>query len=500
MEIVSGILFIATLIFWFVVILIPLVIVHELGHTLMAWLFKIRVVEFGVGMPPRTPLWTRWKKMLVSLNWLPLGGFAKIYGDHDALDNAVSDMPSKGQEVVKDTYRVERLLEVVDADLPALLENNGLEYTEEWKVFHRRLQKNSWIMKQFVDTFAFPKDWKQSVQAKKSALTEQELSDIEVKLKQLTKLMDWELESMKSTKTAFFNRGLTPKIVVLVGGVLFNYLFAWLLMFGLLNFGQVTRVFINESDLQPLSSSFTVTGQGLNPVLRVQKDSVLEKAGIPDRAKLVSFNGKNLNEFGSFENFRAEVQQVGVRNESASLVYTKLNSTEEVSVQITPEKQTDNTYRVGAVLLSQQTYKAKDFGSSFAGATEETNRAVAEIWKGLTDVLRALLPTTQDRSALNNVGGPIAIAGYGSLTFEFLGVAGIIYIMALISLSLAVFNLLPLPVLDGGRIVLATINKIAGNRNRKLEAVLINGTMILLLVLFVLIAFRDVGTVRTLFG
>lgn len=500
MEIVSGILFILSLIFWFIVILIPLVVVHELGHTLMAWLFKIRVVEFGVGMPPRTRIWTRWKKMLLSLNWLPLGGFAKIYGDHDALDNAVSDLPVRGQEAVKETYRSERLLEVIDSDLPALLENNGLTYTKEWEEFHKKVQKNQWIIKDFTQNFNLKEGWQNTQIAQKSKLSQEELGEIEGKLKQVVKLMDWELGGMKNTKTAFFNRGLLPKIAVLIGGVLFNYIFAWLLIFGLLNFGSVTRMYESESDLSPLSTSYVVTNQGLNSTLRVQKNSVLDKAGVPDRAKFISLNGKTLDEIKTFDSFRAEVQQIGENDASAELIYTKPNQSDKVSVQIKPEKQADGNYKIGARLLSQQSYKAKDFGSSFVGATEEVNKGVNAIWNSLGEVFKALMPNATDRKALDSVGGPVAIAGYGSLTYELLGAAGIVYIMAMISLSLAVFNLLPLPVLDGGRIVLAFINKLTGNRNRKLEAILINGTMLVLLLLFVLIAFRDVGTVRSLFS
>jgi regulator of sigma E protease len=493
MDIVATLTLIVTLIFWFVIIVIPLVIVHEFGHTIMSWLFKIRVVEYGVGMPPRTPIKFRFRKMLYSLNWLPLGGFAKIYGDHDALDNAVSDMPTKGSEV-KDQYVRERLLEVVDGDLPALLENNGLEYTEEWKKFELVMQKNSWITNLYLKDGALTKGWN----AGGKALPEAEAKMVEGNVKQLEKLMLWELEGMKHTKTAFFNRGFLPKFVVLIGGVLFNYLFAWLIIFGLLNFGSIQRVFVDASTLVPLSNNFTVSQEGLNSTIRVQKDSVLDKAGVHDRDKLISYNGKDFKEYGSFADFREAVKST--EGKETQLVYLDNKTKEQKTVTLSAEKKEDGSYKIGAVLLSQQSYKAKDFGSSFAAATEETNNAVGQIWNGLVNVFKALLPSTQDKSALDSVGGPIAIASYGSLTFELLGAAGILYIIALVSLSLAVFNLLPLPVLDGGRIVLAAINKITGNRNRKLEAVLINGTMILMLALFVLIAFRDVGTVRNIFG
>src|SRR3989339_1953651 len=65
----------------FVLMLSVLVLVHEFGHFIMARLFKMRVEEFGIGLPPRArKLFTR-KGTLFSLNWLPIGGFVKLYGE-----------------------------------------------------------------------------------------------------------------------------------------------------------------------------------------------------------------------------------------------------------------------------------------------------------------------------------------------------------------------------------------------------------------------------------
>jgi regulator of sigma E protease len=59
-----------------------LILVHELGHFLMARLFKVKVLEFGFGYPPR--LWGfRRGETLYSLNLLPLGGFVKLEGEED---------------------------------------------------------------------------------------------------------------------------------------------------------------------------------------------------------------------------------------------------------------------------------------------------------------------------------------------------------------------------------------------------------------------------------
>jgi regulator of sigma E protease len=496
MDLLAGAGLILSLFFWFIIIVLPLVVVHELGHTLMAWLFKIRVVEFGVGMPPRTPLKFRAKKMLWSLNWLPLGGFAKIYGDHDALDNATSETTKKPDQAKYD-YTHERLVEALDNDLPSVLENNGLQYDSDWQKFDRLVKSAKPTLannKLLLETFEIAGEKYVFSGAAPSA---EDSTYLQGKLKQLLQLISWELEGMKKTKTAFFNRGFWPKFVVLIGGVLFNYIFAWLLMFGLLNFAQIDKIYVDPKELAPLSSNFSEPTNKLNNTIRVQKDSVLEKAGIGDRDKLVSFGGTNFDTFSNFENFKQAVQDT--KGTSTDVVYISNKTKEQKTVSVTPELKEDGSYKVGAVLLSQQSYKTKDFVSSFGAATEETNKAVGQVWKGLGDVFNALLPSTKDKTALESVGGPIAIAGYGSLTFDLLGINGIIYIIALVSLSLAVFNLLPLPVLDGGRIVLVAINKLTGNRNRKLEAWLINGTMILMLVLFVVIAFRDVGTVRSIF-
>ena len=69
------------------VVLVFLVVVHELGHAVIARRNGIVVEEFGIGFPPRA--WSRILKngVLFSLNWLPLGGFVKLQGEHDAANH-----------------------------------------------------------------------------------------------------------------------------------------------------------------------------------------------------------------------------------------------------------------------------------------------------------------------------------------------------------------------------------------------------------------------------
>src|SRR3989344_93864 len=71
----------------FIIILSVLVIVHELGHFLVARFFGIKVDEFGIGFPPRIKKLFDWKGTPFTLNWLPFGGFVKIFGENTAENN-----------------------------------------------------------------------------------------------------------------------------------------------------------------------------------------------------------------------------------------------------------------------------------------------------------------------------------------------------------------------------------------------------------------------------
>jgi regulator of sigma E protease len=66
----------------FFLILIVLILVHELGHFFTAKLFKVRVDEFGIFLPPRMFSFKK-GETVYSLNWIPVGGFNKLAGEED---------------------------------------------------------------------------------------------------------------------------------------------------------------------------------------------------------------------------------------------------------------------------------------------------------------------------------------------------------------------------------------------------------------------------------
>ena len=83
----------------FLLTIIILVVIHELGHFFAAIFFKIKVLEFGFGIPPR--FWgKKIGETLISLNWLPFGGFVRLLGEDDVDEKVLKDKRSFASQTV----------------------------------------------------------------------------------------------------------------------------------------------------------------------------------------------------------------------------------------------------------------------------------------------------------------------------------------------------------------------------------------------------------------
>ena len=70
----------------FIVVIVALIVVHEFGHFVVAKWSGMRVDEFGLGYPPRAMIIGKIGETEYTLNWLPFGGFVKIFGEDSSLD------------------------------------------------------------------------------------------------------------------------------------------------------------------------------------------------------------------------------------------------------------------------------------------------------------------------------------------------------------------------------------------------------------------------------
>lgn len=94
-----------TTIIVFLFTLLILVLVHEFGHFIVAKKFGIKVLEFGFGLPPRA-----WGKKigetLVSINWLPFGGFVRLLGEDEVDEKTLKAKDSFAAQPVQERMGV----------------------------------------------------------------------------------------------------------------------------------------------------------------------------------------------------------------------------------------------------------------------------------------------------------------------------------------------------------------------------------------------------------
>ena len=467
MDIIIQIISIA---FWFIVILIPLVAIHEFGHLIIARIFGVKVLEYGIGIPPRAYA-KRWKGITWSLNYVLLGGFARIYGDHDAIDEAYETAKTDPDKALKE-YKENRYIELIAGqDVKFFLEDNNIDYDDSWEKFEKS---------DFAQGKESLNDSKEDIETFKQLQN------------QLYTLIEWEFDVKLTSKDTFFSKNWIQQTLILLGGITFNMLTAVvLLLIMFTTTGSVSQVGFEEPGSAFDRYAFVSERSEYLNVGLVYKDSAADFAGLKPGDELISIGGDNLNNVANPDEFVEIVQNN--KGVSVPVVFRSSETGEIVTSEADFIENEDGRVVFGIRRFGYSlSYKANNFFDGVLLAIDQTNIYFILNFEILGEVFQALNPQADDRSALEYVSGPLAVSSFSSRVFRDYGVGGILFVIAMVSISLAVLNLLPIPALDGGRWLIITINKLTGKRNKRLEAVVITTTFFLLLVLGIFIAFRDV--------
>lgn len=297
---------------------------------------------------------------------------------------------------------------------------------------------------------------------------------------------------------SFANKPRWKQVMVLVAGVVFNFLFAWLLY---------TSAFL--SGVTATSDSFEkyadrFTNQRIM-VTYVSADSPASKAGfaIGDVIKLVvkpasvstsdSFTTATSTAVGQSGSLTIkEIQEFIAESGGRTLKFeVEQNKTSKI-LEVIPVKgvvsDATSTYAVGIAMQN-----VGDLHLPFFSA----------IWEGLHYTLVMIRETTiglytfianifQGTANFSDVAGPIGIAGIVGNAAE-LGFTYLIMITALISINLGVINLIPFPALDGGRTLFVLIEGVIRRRIPMKFTNTVNMVgFVLLMLLMVVVTYKDV--------
>lgn len=146
----------------------------------------------------------------------------------------------------------------------------------------------------------------------------------------------------------------------------------------------------------------------------------------------------------------------------------------------------------GSIYLDFRVYATEaDFVSFVRNTFQWTGSLIKLVWRSVFDLIRG-------EFSLKSLSGPVGITSEISKAAKTVDFDGILLIIGLITVNLGVMNLLPLPALDGGRIVFALIELVTGFAvNRKVESIIHSVGLALLLALSIYVAYNDIVRIVT---
>lgn len=243
--------------------------------------------------------------------------------------------------------------------------------------------------------------------------------------------------------------GARPKwaqAIVLLAGVTMNMLLAWILLI-------VISIFMIGSE-RPIPEADYTSGARLF-VAEVLVDSPAENT-IPAGSYIVSVTADDVAspEALTPSSFSGVVEEA----DGTPLKVTYEHEGEVQSVAITPRMQSIDGVERSLLGVSLALVAPVDYG--FFGAVEEGTLATIDLTKRVAvGIFTFFGDIFTGQADLSSVAGPVGIVGHVGDAAEQ-GIVQLLFFTALISINLAVINLLPIPALDGGRLVLVMIEAI----------------------------------------
>jgi regulator of sigma E protease len=414
--------------FWFLVLLTPLVFVHELGHFLVARWNGVRVDVFSIGFGPELFGWndktgTRWKVSAV-----PLGGYIKMFGEH-VLEGAGEDeepreMTEEEKKVSFDQKRLSQRAWIVFAG-PAANYIFAIIVMAGSFIFLGQSYTPPEIGTVAADSAAAeaglrPGDLIISIDGDKIGRYEEIASKVAMRPGENMVL---EIDRAGSVMTlpvtvGFIEAKMIDKTVQKVGDLGIRYPFPAL-------------------------------------IREVIKDSAAEQSGMLAGDVIIEAEGTPIEHFGDLQKIVANAP-----GELFSFVLLRdgLHMTVSATLGETEVKLRDG----GTMIIGMLGVRPDPVTEViYLGPTEAVGSAAKWAYELTTGSLMAIGQMVVGKRDSSQMGGPIMMAQVSSEAAK-LGLDWFIKFMAMISVSLGLINLFPIPVLDGGHLLFYGIEAVRG--------------------------------------
>lgn len=296
-------------------------------------------------------------------------------------------------------------------------------------------------------------------------------------------------------KGTFGAASFWSKTKILFGGVLMNWLAAFIIL-TILAFTGMPQ-FINNQFY--LGQDAEIIGSGVT-IQEVMSDSPAEAAGLTTGDRIIAVDGQEII-------YPTDITDYNNQHTNNRVTYTIIrdDQTLEVPVQLNPA---DAEYALGVSMTYGQTFIRSTWSAPIVGLgttiqlTGETFRGLGMIlWNLVSGLASQFSPDAAIResgqaalsTAGDSVSGPIGIIGVLFPAFASSGAANLAFLAALISVSLACMNVLPIPALDGGRWLLIAIYRLRHETlDQATEEKIVSRAFMFLLLLIIIISVLDI--------
>ncbi len=275
---------------------------------------------------------------------------------------------------------------------------------------------------------------------------------------------------------SFVNKPKYKQAIVLFAGVFANFLLAWLLFSVGFMSGLPTSVGSEPKDYKIQDVHLIV--------LSVLPNSPAEAVGLKTGDKIVYIkSGENVTDQISPETIKSFV----ALGKQLDMAYLRGNDPTYNMIQITP-KSTNGTYAIGISMDQIGTVKLPFFSAFWEGLKLDWSVTEGTALGLYTLIVGGIM----GKGSFTSVTGPVGMVGIVGNAYQF----GFVYLLsfaALISVNLAIINLIPFPALDGGRLFFLLIEKIKGSRmNPKVANTANTVGFAILIILMLLVTYHDV--------
>lgn len=419
-------------------VLMFLVTAHEFGHFLMARRNGVRVLEFGICFPPRAIAWIKDSKT------------------------------GKWRRLPRSEWPKEKISKTVISDDEAKsIAQRGLIFSINWLPIGGFCQMDG--------------------------------------------------ESAADTREGTFGKAsYWSKTKILFGGVLMNWLVAFIIL-TILAWTGMPEFLENQFTI----ASDTRTERTPVQITSVAENSPAEKAGMEAGDYILAINGAevwntdeiaDINSKHAGEEVEYKIERERWVEHTKQCIQDPCPSkgemiTEPKSLSVTLNS-ADSDYLLGITMAGAQAMSYSTWSAPIVGAgltlqvTGETFKGVGVILWNLISGIGSQLSFDAEvretgKEAISTVGdsvsGPVGIIGVLFPAFTSAGPANLAFLTAIISISLACMNVLPIPALDGGRWLLITIFKLRKKKlTREIEEKIVSRAFIVLLALIFIVTILDI--------